>query len=104
MTVEPDGSITITSALVDNVTTDGGPRLAPEGTTVEWQVEGGEPTRVEAQFLGGDLFRAVLPPQAEEADLKVRAGAVDQADNELQTPSSRPLLSIRIVSTGRRPL
>jgi hypothetical protein len=77
-------------ALSDNAATDGGPRLGPDGAFIEWQVEGEAPARIAANFLGGDLFRAILPPEAEGADLMVSVGAVDQAGNELRTPFTSP--------------
>jgi hypothetical protein len=54
-------------------------------------VEGEAPARVEATFLGGDLFRAVLPPEADVQGLMVRVGTVDQAGNELSTLFTSPI-------------
>jgi hypothetical protein len=93
LATQPDGSVGITFALADNVTTDGGPRLATEGVTVEWQAGGGEVKQTPATFLGGDLFRAVLPAGTAGADLLVSISAVDQAGNTLRTLRA-PLLGV----------
>jgi hypothetical protein len=83
LTTVPSGEpLVVRFAVSDNATTDGGPRLGPDGAYVEWQANGGEPTRVAATFVGGDLFRAVVPAQPEGAELTLTVGAVDQAGNE----------------------
>ena len=82
LTSTPEEPTVVIFALSDNATTDGGPRLGSDGAFIEWQVEDEAPARVAATFLGGDLFRAVLPPEAEGPGLMVRVGAVDQAGNE----------------------
>jgi hypothetical protein len=86
LTSRPGEPAVVVFALSDNATTDSGPRLAPDGAFIEWQVDGGEPTRAEATFIGGDLFRADLPALADGADLQVSVGAIDLAGNELQSP------------------
>src|SRR5918994_268948 len=83
--------IVVIFALSDNTTTDGGPRLGLEGAVIEWQGEGEAPARVAATFLGGDLFRAVLPPEADGQGLMVRVAAVDQAGNELVSSFTAPI-------------
>ena len=90
-------------ALSDNTTTDGGPRLGLDSVFIEWQVEDEAPARVAANFLGGDLFRSVLPPEAEGHGLMVSIGAVDQAGNELSTPFTAPILIAADRSDGTPP-
>jgi hypothetical protein len=91
LTSRPEAPSVVIIGLSDNTTTDGGPRLGPDGAFVEGQVEGEAPARVEATFLGGDLFRAVLPPEADGQGLMVRVGTVDQAGIELSTPFTSPI-------------
>jgi hypothetical protein len=81
-TAPAEEPLVIRFAVSDNATTDGGPRLGPDGAYVEWQADGGEPTRVTATFVGGDLFRTVVPAQPEGAALTLTVGVIDQADNE----------------------
>jgi hypothetical protein len=90
LTSRPEAPIVVIFGLSDNTTTDGGPRLGPDGAFVEWQVEGEAPARVAATFLGGDLFRAVLPPEADGQGLMVRVAAVDQAGNEFVSSLTAP--------------
>jgi hypothetical protein len=94
LTSTPGEPAVVIFALSDNATTDGGPRLGPDGAFIAWQVEGEAPARVVANFLGGDLFRAVLPPETEGPGLMVSVGAVDQAGNELRTPFTAPILTV----------
>jgi hypothetical protein len=91
VTSGPAAPIVVIFALSDNTTTDGGPRLGPDGAFVEWQVEREAPARVVATFLGGDLFRAVLPPGADGQGLMVRVVAVDQAGNEFVSSFTPPV-------------
>jgi len=87
LTTAPAGApIVVAFALSDIATSDGGPRLGADGAYVEWQTADGEPTRVAAVFVGGDLFRAVVPAQPEGTELTLVVGAVDQAGNELRAP------------------
>ena len=87
LTTAPAGvRIVVHFAVSDNATTDGGPRLAPDGAYVEWQADGGEANRVPATFVGGDLFRAEIPAQPEGTDLVLTVGAVDRVGNETRAP------------------
>jgi hypothetical protein len=92
LTSRPEAPMEVIFALSDTTTTDGGPRLGSDGAFVEWQVEGEAPARVAATFLGGDLFRAVLPPEADGQGLVVRAAAVDQAGNEFVSAFTAPIV------------
>jgi len=103
VTSRPEAPIVVIFALSDNTTTDGGARLGPDGAFVEWQMEGEAPARVAATFLGGDLFRAVLPPEADGQGLMVRVAAVDQAGNELRTSFTPPVM-VAANQAGATPL
>lgn len=73
-------SVTIRYAVTDNTVTDEGPRL--DRAFVRVVVDDGEPTEVDASFMGGDLFRAELPSQAEAVTVSYSVCAVDWAGNE----------------------
>jgi hypothetical protein len=66
-------------AVSDAVVTDMGPRLERAFVTVEAD---GAPQEVEAEFSGGDLFRAVLPAFAVDVVVTYTACAVDLQGNE----------------------
>jgi hypothetical protein len=65
-------------AVSDNATTDEGPRLTSASARVT--LPGGDPQEVPATFMGGDLFRAVLPASP-EGTVTVEACATDRAGN-----------------------
>lgn len=78
--VEIGTAVVIRYAVTDNTVTDEGPRL--DRAFVRVSVDGGDPTEVDARFMGGDLFRAELPSQAEAVAVSYSVCAVDWAGNE----------------------
>ncbi len=76
---EADTEVVVHFAVTDSAVTDEGPRLRTafarvtiDGTTEE----------VEAWFMGGDLFRAVIPGQPEGTLVEVQPCAIDREGNE----------------------
>jgi MYXO-CTERM domain-containing protein len=68
-------------AVSDNAVTDLGPRL--ERAFARVAVDGGAPTEEVATFMGGDVFRAVLPSQSEQgAMVTVEPCARDRRGNQ----------------------
>jgi hypothetical protein len=62
----------------DNAVTDTGPRLERAYVAISEPA----PAEVDADFIGGDLFRAVLPMQADGAMVSFQVCAVDRRGNE----------------------
>lgn len=74
-------AVPIRFALSDRAVTDVGPRLTRAWAKVT--VDGGNTTEVDARFMGGDLFRVVLPAQdSQGASVQVQACATDRQGNE----------------------
>jgi hypothetical protein len=65
-------------AASDSHATDAGPRLARAYVEVD---AGGAPVEVDARFVGGDLFRAVLPAVRRMGPVSYRACAEDPRGN-----------------------
>jgi MYXO-CTERM domain-containing protein len=65
-------------AVSDNATTDEGPRLQQAFI----KILAPSATNVDAMFIGGDLFRAVLPKQASGAKVDYQACAIDRQGNQ----------------------
>jgi hypothetical protein len=76
----PDTPVVVHYAVVDNAVTDEGARLSRAFVRVA--VDGGDPTEVDATFMGGDLHRAELPGQADGSSVEYTVCAVDRAGNE----------------------
>jgi hypothetical protein len=74
---------TVRFAVRDNAVTDTGPRLS--AVEVELTPPGGTLQTVKATFMGGDLFRAVLPAQAIAGTVGWRACATDRRGNRACT-------------------
>lgn len=66
-------------SVVDEVTTDTGPRL--QRVIVEW-TQGDATLEITPTFSGGDVFRAVLPKAESTGPASWRACATDRAGNE----------------------
>ena len=66
-------------AVSDGATSDTGPRLT--AAFVRYSISGAAQLSVPATFMGGDVFRAVLPPTVVNADVSYAACAVDLAGN-----------------------
>lgn len=74
----PGEAAKVRFAVVDEATTDEGPRL--HRAFVRVLLPGVED--VPATFMGGDLFRATLPPQEAGAEVSYAACAIDRRGNE----------------------
>lgn len=72
-------------AVSDNATTDEGPRL--KEAVVKVTVGMAIPVSVKATFMGGDLYRAVLPAQAPGTMVSFVACATDRQGNEGCSPA-----------------
>ncbi len=74
----------------DNVTTDIGPRLsAIYAEITSGSEDSGAPVRVDARFIGGDLFRVVLPAQMTNGAVSWRVCATDRrANTTCSTPAT----------------
>ncbi len=66
-------------AVSDGATSDTGPRLT--AAFVRYSINGSTQLSVPAMFMGGDLFRAVIPPSVVNANVSYEACAVDLAGN-----------------------
>ncbi|HWB79922.1 MAG TPA: VCBS repeat-containing protein [Nannocystaceae bacterium] len=78
--VAADTAVVVHYGVTDNTVTDEGPRLSRAFVRVA--VDGGAPTEVDATFMGGDLFRAEIPGQADGSSVQYTVCAVDRAGNE----------------------
>jgi MYXO-CTERM domain-containing protein len=74
----PDGSPVVRFAVSDNSTSDEGPRLQK----AYLKITAPAASEVKAVFMGGDLFRAVLPAQAGGTEVSFQACAKDRQGNE----------------------
>jgi len=77
--VAADTEVVVHFAVTDNAVTDEGPRL--HGALLRVTI-GAEMQDVPAGFMGGDLFRAVVPGQPEGTMVSFQACATDRQDNE----------------------
>ena len=75
----PDLDVTVRFAVSDNAVTDVGPRLSRAFVRLDI---GGQASEVDAWFVGGDLFHAVIPAQAEGTTVTYTACAIDRQGNE----------------------
>lgn len=83
-TVMTGTEVVVRFGVSDNATTDEGPRLKNafiQMTTVDSMTE------VPARFMGGDLFRAVLPAQSAAGEVSFAACAVDRQGNKGCSPT-----------------
>lgn len=76
--VTPDDAPVVRFAVADNAATDTGPRLQK----VYVKITAPSASEAGALFIGGDLFRAVLPKQAGGSMVSYQACAVDKQGNE----------------------
>jgi len=82
--VAPESETSLRFGVRDAVVTDHGPRLSRAFARADF---GGGVTEVEAVFVGGDLFRAVLPGlPATGWSAQVELCAIDRAGNEGCSP------------------
>lgn len=65
-------------AVLDSYTSETGEHV--KGVTLSYQVDGGTEETVPATFIGGDLFRAVIPAQAAGAEVSYTVSATDRVD------------------------
>ncbi|NUQ78753.1 MAG: VCBS repeat-containing protein, partial [Polyangiaceae bacterium] len=84
-TVMTGTEIGLRFGVSDNATTDEGPRL--EKAYVEVTTNDSK-TEIPALFMGGDLFRAVLPAQSAAGEVSYAACAVDKQGNKGCSPTS----------------
>jgi MYXO-CTERM domain-containing protein len=80
--IEPVNSPVVRFAVSDNATSDDGPRLK----RAYLKISAPTPSEVEARFVGGDLFRGVLPAEGAGAIVKFAACATDQQGNDACGP------------------
>ncbi|MEZ4296735.1 MAG: VCBS repeat-containing protein [Polyangiaceae bacterium] len=73
-----DATAVVRYAVSDNATTDEGPRLQKAFVKILAPAA----SEVPAMFMGGDLFRAVLPGQPLGTEVQYQACAVDRQGNE----------------------
>ena len=71
--------LVIRYAVSDRYVSDSGPRLSSAYANVS--VDGGAATAAEATFMGGDLFRVVIPSEADGAMVSVELCAEDRQGN-----------------------
>jgi hypothetical protein len=84
-TVEVDTTVAVRFAVSDNATTDEGPRLSAAFAIVS---SGDFETAIAgATFVGGDLFRVVLPAQSEPGTFTWSVCATDRQGNEVCSTS-----------------
>ena len=76
---DPDTEVVVHFAVTDNAVTDEGPRL--HAAFLRVTIDGAD-QEIPASFMGGDLFRAVIPGQADGTTVDVQACATDREDNE----------------------
>ncbi len=76
---EPDTDFVVHFAVTDNAVTDEGPRLHAAFARID---AGGGPEEIPASFMGGDLFRVVVPGQPDGTTVSIEACATDREDNE----------------------
>jgi MYXO-CTERM domain-containing protein len=76
---EPDTDFAVHFGVVDNAVTDEGPRLHAAFARVD---AGDGPQEIPASFMGGDLFRVVVPGQPDGTTVNVTVCATDREDNE----------------------
>lgn len=78
-TVDAAATIPVRFAVSDNATTDEGPRLERSFARVK---AGSDQQDVLGHFVGGDLFRVVLPAQPKGGTIQWQACATDRQGNE----------------------
>ncbi len=79
-TVETNTEIAVRFAVSDNATTDEGPRL--QSAFAQLTVGDFESTPADAVFVGGDLFRVVLPAQPDPGTITWSVCATDRQANQ----------------------
>jgi MYXO-CTERM domain-containing protein len=80
--VDAGATVTIRFAVSDDAISDHGPRLASVYALIDPE---GADTQVPAVFVGGDVFRVVLPAERVAATVTYRLCAVDPHDNSACT-------------------
>jgi MYXO-CTERM domain-containing protein len=76
--VQADDAPPLRFAVSDRTVTDEGPRLNRAWVVVD---PDGAATEIDATFMGGDLFRVVLPAAGDVVSVTIRACAEDEAGN-----------------------
>lgn len=75
----PETPTVVRFAVKDNVTSDTGSMVKAVGIT--YSLTGGASKTVKATYVGGDIFRAVIPALPAGSELKYAATATDRAGN-----------------------
>lgn len=70
-------------AVLDSYTSDTGEHV--KSVTLSYTVDGGTEETVPATFIGGDLFRAVIPAQAAGAEISFTVSATDRVDESVSS-------------------
>ncbi len=83
-------------AVSDGATSDTGPRLT--AAFIRYSISGAAQLSVPARFMGGDLFRAVIPPTVVNANVSYEACAVDLAGNNACAAAKRYLSEVALCS------
>jgi MYXO-CTERM domain-containing protein len=78
--------IVVRFAVIDSHTSETGEHV--KSVTLSYTVGASEEETVPATFIGGDLFRAVIPAQAAGAEVSFAVSATDRVD---ETASSEPI-------------
>lgn len=81
-----DAPIVVRFAVLDSHTSETGEHV--KSVTLSYTVGTADEESVPATFIGGDLFRAVIPPQAAGAELSFAVSATDPAG---ESASSQPI-------------
>ncbi|HYQ25584.1 MAG TPA: VCBS repeat-containing protein [Polyangiaceae bacterium] len=83
-------------AVLDGVTSDTGEHV--KSVYLSYTVNGGAAKTVPAKFIGGDLFRAVIPAQPDGSLLEITPTAVDRAG--LVGHATRVTLAFGVIPAG----
>ena len=85
-TVMAGTEVVLRFGVSDNATTDEGPRL--KDVFVQMTTVNATSEIIPARFMGGDLYRAVLPAQSMAGEVSYAACAVDRQGNKGCSPTS----------------
>jgi hypothetical protein len=93
----PNKDLELRFAVADRVSSDGGPRVR---AFVKVAVDGGMASEIPARFMGGSLFRAVIPLQKDGASVVVEFCAEDKRTNAGCAPKHTIAITSSAAATG----
>jgi hypothetical protein len=93
----PNKDIELRFAVSDRVSSDGGPRVR---AFVRAAIDGGMASEIPARFMGGDLFRAMIPMQKDGASVVVELCAEDKHKNLGCAPKHTIAITSSAAATG----